>query len=1551
LGYGYNSTSYYYVYLYLTFTDCNNEGNVEAGGSYAGGIAGRTGYISVNQNVRVNSDFSGCTNSGTVTAASYAGGIAGFVQSSLSTIYSSIIDCENTGAIHSDSSFAGGIVGCGQTYVVYSNLKNSGDISGGTGGAGGIVSSAGNYSSFSNLENSGKVTGDGGVAGGILAYGYYAKKAENLHNTGDVSGTSNVGGVAGYFGVSSSATIQLCSNTGTVTLRDAATSAATAGGLFGYLYSNTADIINCYNTGDVTAEGEAGYIGGIAGYRNNSSSTVRSSYNTGNVTANGSSTYAGGIVGHDSTFYPITNTYNIGVVSGVAEGRLGAITGDSGNTGVSDSYYLAGCVVVDSEAVNPADGAYATEKSAAAFKSGEVSYILDGAETASRKYVWSQAEYPVFADADNLPVYKAAVSITGSGSVSYSPSSSNEFWYINVGASASVTITPENGYVLGLISVKDGAGKTLASASEATLGSDKIFTFTMPAYSINIIAEFIPAVTESHTVTFISEGETHVSVVVAPGDQATPPTDPEKAWSGDDEYVFVGWYTDAALTKLYDFNSIVTEDFTLYAKFKVAGLVTISFDLNYEDATGAPEDQEVKQGHLIEEPPEPARASDYAGETAVVSYTFLGWYTASGDNGVKWDFAIDVVPSDVDEEMTLYVHWEAVGLLEGTNVEIASLEVLEVLAENVRNGNDYSGSSFILMADIELTDSWVGIGTADHPFNGTFNGNWKTITITAVKAACSIFYTIGEAGKVSNLTVSGTLNGYTGGIANTNYGIIQDCEVDLTAEQLVGNSTDYSTPHVGGVALLNYGTIEGCEAKVDFTIYMAGVGGIAAFNYGTISGCNLLPGSQITAWWYYGGICARNYGDISGCTVGKTPGDCTLNGIVLAGQGNTGCGGIAGTHMAGIIENCTNYADLVGYSPAVAANDSTFFGGIAGAAFSGVKITDCVNYGSISDVLMGSGGIVGVSAIEVSYCKNYGDVNGAISSKDDNIVAGKLGGIVGHLNGTSNNLSDCENYGDITGRRDVGGIVGYSTTKGTISFCENTGDVYAPGNQVGGIAGTIEGTLIDKCWSSGNISGMLYIGGIVGSSSSGTGKVSNCYSTGGVSGNLYTGGIVGLNNSGTNSLRNCFYYYEGSSTSRTVSVRANTPISGGAGTVAESWSKCYYLAGTNSSSSLTGIGVSAGAFTSGELAWLLDIYEETPTVHNDIWTQGENNPILGTPTYYQIAASFEVSGIESGKTAADYGSVTIAKGDGKYQTEDLYGSEDDSIRYLVTIDQGTETYEEDGYTVTVGYKLESITLWYADGASVELTSLESSFNPDGDAELVVSIVRYEDREEIIIIVEEEEEVVPANPGDGEGEGVGNEAGDGDGEGVGNEAGDGSGAPEDGGGTGGGEIGGGTGSGDDGNGSGDGSESSTGVGSGPATAQGTEASNSDTGDGTVPDTDVSSSDLTMSVSNEADTIPLVVIQDDIVPEAVADAPADSEPEGAEGAPSEEGGSEAEEPLPEPEPPVEKNPDSIYEVIQQATEILNNPVVVILLVICIGALLFVSIFFSYKRRKRA
>ena len=83
----------------------------------------------------------------------------------------------------------------------------------------------------------------------------------------------------------------------------------------------------------------------------------------------------------------------------------------------------------------------------------------------------------------------------------------------------------------------------------------------------------IAGAAESYTVNFNPNCDYPMpSFQVARGETVTRPPDPTKAG-----YIFAGWYTDAELTALYDFNAPVNSDISLYGKWTprlTIGLIT-----------------------------------------------------------------------------------------------------------------------------------------------------------------------------------------------------------------------------------------------------------------------------------------------------------------------------------------------------------------------------------------------------------------------------------------------------------------------------------------------------------------------------------------------------------------------------------------------------------------------------------------------------------------------------------------------------------------------------------------------------------------------------------------------------------------------------------------------------------------------------------------------------------------------------------------------------------------------------------------------------------------
>jgi hypothetical protein len=121
-------------------------------------------------------------------------------------------------------------------------------------------------------------------------------------------------------------------------------------------------------------------------------------------------------------------------------------------------------------------------------------------------------------------------------------------------------------------------------------------------------------------------------------------------------------------------------------------------------------------------------------------------------------------------------------------------------------------------------------------------------------------------------------------------------------------------------------------------------------------------------------------------------------------------------------------------------------------------------------------------------------------------VTGKdlANGLVGENNGT---VSNSYSSGNVTGEVAVGGLVGYNnegTVSNSYSTCNVTGE-----DLVGGLVGWNFYGTVGNSYSSGNVTGEDGVGGLVGYTYLGT--VSNSYSTGNVTGGDLVGGLVGEN--------------------------------------------------------------------------------------------------------------------------------------------------------------------------------------------------------------------------------------------------------------------------------------------------------------------------------------------------------------------------------------------------------------------------------------------------------
>ena len=225
------------------------------------------------------------------------------------------MNCVNYGTVTGTGSNVGGVIGYGnwsKTCMTVAGCHNEGDVTG-TSQVGGFAGYMQNAFVVADCYNTGAVTASGADCGGLVGSFNYRSSAggdarlERCYNTGLVAGSGKrVGGLAGD--VSTSIEFSACYNTGDVL----GGNGDYVGGLAGYC--RTADIIDCWNAGNVEASGSA--VAGIAGF---TQGRVQRCANVGNVTctsATGSDSQgnAAGLVAHGVP--EIADCYNQGDVSG-----------------------------------------------------------------------------------------------------------------------------------------------------------------------------------------------------------------------------------------------------------------------------------------------------------------------------------------------------------------------------------------------------------------------------------------------------------------------------------------------------------------------------------------------------------------------------------------------------------------------------------------------------------------------------------------------------------------------------------------------------------------------------------------------------------------------------------------------------------------------------------------------------------------------------------------------------------------------------------------------------------------------------------------------------------------------------------------------------------------------------------------------------------------------------------------------------------------------------------------------------------------------------------
>ena len=262
-------------------------------------------------------------------------------------------------------------------------------------------------------------------------------------------------------------------------------------------------------------------------------------------------------------------------------------------------------------------------------------------------------------------------------------------------------------------------------------------------------------------------------------------------------------------------------------------------------------------------------------------------------------------------------------------VAIYTVDELVAFAKAVNAGNNYSGKTVILGADIDLSNrEWTPIGNSTTNFKGTFDGNGHIISnlkITGYKSDVGLFGVTSD-GAVKNLTVenasvSGRLN--VGVVAGTPY------------------TSTYTNITVKG------------DVEVNGMAYVGAVGGKNAYASWTDVTVEANEGSYVKAISEENGNAYRTY--VGGVVGFMGEGSHTFKNVIsnIDVIGSTiDVGGITGiAHYGNSFVNCVATGNVT-ITDAPEAADAEEIGGIAGVWHNEtgytVTFTDCVFEGKLS---------------------------------------------------------------------------------------------------------------------------------------------------------------------------------------------------------------------------------------------------------------------------------------------------------------------------------------------------------------------------------------------------------------------------------------------------------------------------------------------------------------------------------------------------------------------------------------------------------------------------
>ena len=153
-----------------------------------------------------------------------------------------------------------------------------------------------------------------------------------------------------------------------------------------------------------------------------------------------------------------------------------------------------------------------------------------------------------------------------------------------------------------------------------------------------------------------------------------------------DNYDFLGWYIDSSFNNLYNFETVVNDDITLYAKWEEVKPITYEVTFDVEGINK----QIINAGDKVIKPIDPKQTN----------YRFIGWYS-DANLTTEYDFN-----SNVSSSFTLYAKW-----IKLVNVIFYDVDRNEIATETIDEGTKIKSTVVAPSIDNFEFIGWYKLGT------------------------------------------------------------------------------------------------------------------------------------------------------------------------------------------------------------------------------------------------------------------------------------------------------------------------------------------------------------------------------------------------------------------------------------------------------------------------------------------------------------------------------------------------------------------------------------------------------------------------------------------------------------------------------------------------------------------------------------------------------------------------------------------------------------------------------------------------------------------------